>query len=88
MGDDDPFSTFTDTELLIGFQKTDCIVIYGYYLRTLASHMVKTIPDVVPTFIPLSPNTMYRVNFQGKGVQFYRNCYLRWRPHFQEVGNG
>jgi len=50
--------------------------------------MEKTIPEVIPTLIPLSPNTIYRVGFHGEGVQLYRNRSLKWRPHFQEVGNG
>ncbi len=87
-GDDESFSTFTDTELLIGFQKTDHATIYKYSLEDLARHMVKTIPNVIPTIIPLSPNTTYRVNFQGNDVELYRNHPLEWRPHFQEVANG
>jgi hypothetical protein len=59
-----------------------------YYLKDLTRHMVKTIPNVVPTSIPISPNTTYRVDFQGEGVQLYRFLPLQWRPHFQEVANG
>jgi len=87
-GEDEPFAIFTDTELLIGFQKTEHAIIYMYYLNDLARHMVKTIPNVVPTSIPISPNTTYRVDFQGEGVQLYRKSLLQWRPHFQEVANG
>jgi len=87
-GEDEQFAIFTDTEFLIGFQKTDHAIIYTYCLNDLARHMVKTIPNVVPTCIPLSPNTIYRVDFQGEGVQLYRDLPLQWRPHFQEVANG
>jgi len=87
-GVDEQFAIFTDTELLIGFQETDHAIIYTYCLNDLARHMVKTIPSVVPTCIPLSPNTTYRVEFQGEDVQLYRNLSLQWRPHFQEVANG
>lgn len=79
---------FTDTQLLIGFQKTDHATIYMYYLKDLVRHMVKTIPNVVPTIIPLPPNTTYRVDFQGEGVRLYRDLPLGWRPQFQEVANG
>jgi len=86
--DDEPFAIFIDTELLIGFQETDHAIIYTYCLNDLARHMVKPIPNIVSTCIPLSPNTTYRVEFQGEGVQLYRNLSLQWRPHFQEVANG
>ena len=85
---DETFSTFTDTELLIGNQKTDHAIIYVYYLKDLERQMVKTIPNVVPTTIPLAPNTTYRVEFQGEGVNLYRDLPLSWRPQFQEVANG
>src|SRR5258706_13242631 len=81
-GDDESFSTFTDTELLIGFQKTDHATIYKYSFDELARHMFKTIPNVIPTIIPLSPITTYRVNFHGNDVELYRNNHLDWRPHF------
>jgi hypothetical protein len=62
-------------------------IIYGYYLTGLVSHMVKTIPDLVSTVIPLPPNTIYHLDFQGEGLQFYRSRYTKWLPHFQEIGN-
>lgn len=86
--DDDQFSTFTDTALLIGFQKTDHAIIHMYDLEDLRRHMVKTIPNVIPTPIPLSPSMICRVDFQGKDVELYRGLPLQWRPHFQEVANG
>ena len=86
--DDETFSTFTETELLVGFQKTDHAIIYMYSLEDLARHMVKTIPNVIPTIIPLSPNTTCRVEFQGEDVELYRNLHLGWRLQFQEVANG
>lgn len=87
-GGDETFSTFTETELLIGFQKTDHATIHMYSLEDLARHMVRTIPNVIPTIIPLSPNTTCRVDFQGEDVELYRHLPLEWRPHFQEVANG
>jgi len=77
-GGDEPFSMFADcTELLIGFQKTDHAIIYVYYFNDLARHMVKTISNVVPTSIPILPNTTYRVDFQGEDVQSYRKIPLK-----------
>src|SRR5258708_28742291 len=68
---DDASSTFTETELLIGFQKTDHAIIYRYYLKNLASYMTKTLANVVPTFVPLSPTVTYRVDFLVESLQFY-----------------
>ena len=50
--------------------------------------MRKIITNVAPTIIPPPPNTTYRVDFQGEGVQLYRDLPLGWRSRFQEVENG
>jgi hypothetical protein len=60
------------------------MIIYGYNLQGLASHMA----NVPSTHFLFSPNVTYHVEFRGEAVQFYRNHSLKWRPHFREVGNG
>ena len=50
--------------------------------------MTKTTPNNISTPIPLSPDMICCVNFQGVEVNAYRHHLFRWIPHFKEMGNG
>ena len=83
-----PFATFTDTEVLIGFQiNHDTVVIHQYYLNNLALHMTKTIPEAASILAPISPDATYRVEFQGLDLELYGREFLAF-VSCNEVGNG
>ena len=87
-GETFPSATFTDNEVLIGFQIThDIVVIYQYYLNNPALHMTKTIPVAAPTLAPISPDATYCVEFQGLDLQPYGRTFSEFFS-CKEMGNG
>ena len=83
-----PFATFTDTEVLVGFQiNHDTVVMYQYNLNNFALHMTKTIPGAAPILAPISPDATYRVEFQGLDLELYGREFSE--VFFcKEMGNG
>ena len=87
-GETFPSTTFTDNEVLIGFQiNHDTVVIYQYYLNNPALHMTKTIPEAASTLTPISPDATYRVEFQGLDLQLYGGVFSEFFS-CKEMGNG
>ena len=67
-----PFGTFTDTEVLIGFQTCrGTAVIYQYYLNNLALYMTKTIPEATSTLAQSHQMRLIAWNFKGYFCKFY-----------------
>ena len=87
-GEPFPSATFTDTEVLIGFQiNHDTVVIYQYNLNNLALHMTRTIPGAAPILAPISPDATYRVEFQGIYLELYGGNFSEFFS-CNEMGNG
>ena len=87
-GETFPFATFTDTEVLIGFQINEgTVVIYQHYLNNLALHMTKTIPEAASILAPISPDATYRVEFQGLDLELYPENLSEYFS-CKDMGNG
>ena len=83
-----PFGTFTDTEVLIGFQTCrGTAVIYQYYLNTLALYMTKTIPEATSTLAQSHQMRLIAWNFKGYVCKFYLGFFLQF-VSCREMGNG